>query len=114
MVNKILEPDNIDKSIKLHQIHGPMPSLPGSIVQTATDVVRVFAFEEDLQNDESSDAILNTLERWYHDYGSSYFYDWAKVLASARLRKLGLKVDANKTLATTEFTGYSFNTKGKN
>lgn len=114
MVNKILEPDNIDKSIKLHQIHGPMPSLPGSIDQTATDVDRVFAFEEDLQTDESSDAVLSTLELWYHDYGSSYFYDWAKVLASARLRKLGLKVDANKTLATTEFTGYSFNTRGKN
>jgi thymidylate synthase len=118
MVNKILEPKNVDKSIALHEMHGEMPALPGSVSETLSAIGDLFAFEEDLQTCESLDCAIESLDQWYpvqtfQNADSQYFEDWAKVLTSARLRKLELKEDASGVLANTEFTGYSFNTRGR-
>jgi thymidylate synthase len=114
MVNEILESKNSRRSLQMAEECGEMPKLPTDAAGTFADIGRLFAFEERLQECVTLDEIFGVLDQWYHPQpGSDYFHDWAKVLASSRARKLGSKYMSKEILKSTNFIGYSFNTRGK-
>ena len=116
MVESILDPSNVENSISMHKKHGPMPPLTGDMENIFDNVTRLCSFENELQNCDNALRIEDTLLKFYPagSYGSSKLSDWAIVLASARLRKLGLKKAASRLVCSTNFSGYNFNQKGVN
>ena len=114
MVEEILREENIEKSITLHRNNGPMPPLSGGIEDTFCNVEKLCSFEEELQSCEDALRVEDTLLKFYPSisHSSSKLGDWALILASARLRKLGLKHAATNMATKTSFKGYHFNQKG--
>ena len=116
MVENILDPANVENSLSMHRKHGPMPPISGDMENIFKNVGRLCSFENELQNCEDALRIEDTLLKFYPagSYGSTKLSDWAIVLASSRLRKLGLKKAASRLICSTNFSGYNFNQKGVN
>ena len=114
MVESIIAEPNVENSISMHRKHGPMPPINGGMENIFSNIEKLCNFELELQSCGDSLRIEDTLLKFYPagSYGSSKLSDWAIVLASARLRKLGLKKAATRLVCSTSFSGYNFNQKG--
>ncbi len=114
MVKSILEESNIEHSLSMHKNHGPMPPLCGDMENIFSNVERLCSLEEELQSCDDILRVEDTLLKFYPSglHSSPKLGDWALILASARLRKLGLKRASSNVAKSTSFTGYHFNQKG--
>lgn len=108
MAEKITRMGFVDESLNLQQINGPMPPLVGDIKEVQEKVAEVYEYEAQLQSCENLQDVIN-LHDLSQSFSDSMFRDFATILTSARLRKLGHKTDARVLSAQTDFSGYSFN-----
>lgn len=108
MVKEILDSDNVSTSISMHKKHGPMPPLTGDMHGIFLNIRDLSSFEAELQHCIEASYIEDLVMKHRHRISQS-FNDWAIVLASARLRKLGLREEARNMVNNTDFSGYCFN-----
>jgi|GEM_PF-457940 thymidylate synthase len=110
MAEKIIKPGYVNDSLLLQQKNGPMPPLVGSISVVQDKVDEIYTFEARLQDCESLQGVIDVYNL-SEVFSDSMFRDFATILTSARLRKLGYKKEARDLSAQTEFAGYSFNVR---
>ena len=72
-------------------------------------VKNVYEYEAHLQGCDTLTEIVKLYEGHNLEVTDPMFTDFATVLTSARLRKIGLKDEAREMMKTTCFNGYSFN-----
>ena len=114
MVENILEREN--RSIKLHEAHGPMPPLgPLNCKQWVLDgwIEKLMKAEKLVNTLASPYEVQQVINTYFEqsEVSDNIWSDWCRVLAAHRLRKLGFNSDANFIQNQTTFSGYSFNIK---
>ena len=105
MVESILSEENVVLSIKKQQEIGSMPQMRLGTQDVFWDIANMMSLEKKLQKSETIDDVRDVLET---SPKLEPFCDWTKVLASARLRKLGHRKEASDVLDSVEFAGYNF------
>ena len=105
MVSSILSEENVALSLKKQQELGGMPPARLGKNEVFCSIANLVLLEEKLQKSETVNEVSGALAS---DSKHGLFRDWAKVLASARLRKLGYKKEAGDVLGSVEFAGYNF------
>ena len=110
MAEEITRTGLVDESLNLQQINGPMPPLVGDIKEVQEKVAEIYEYESQLQRCENLQDVIN-LHDLSQSFSDSMFRDFATILTSSRLRKLGHKADARALSAQTSFSGYSFNVR---
>ncbi len=109
MAEKIIRSGYVNDSLLLQQKFGPMPALIGGKDVTFLKVRNVYKYEAHLQECDTFAEIVKLYEGYNLEVTDPMFTDFATVLTSARLRKIGLKDEAREMMKTTCFDGYSFN-----
>jgi hypothetical protein len=94
MVEKILHEDTLRDYRDVLE----MPSMPNNL-----PLGRLMSLENDIRN-LNDEQKLADFEMGLEDY----WKDWAKVLVSHRLQKLGKVELANQSLLSTSFEGYKY------
>ena len=109
MAEKIIRSGYVNDSLLLQQKFGPMPALIGNKSVTFLKVKNVYDYEAQLQKCNTFSEIVKLYEDYDLEVTDTMFTDFATVLTSSRLRKIGLKDEAREMMKTTRFHGYSFN-----
>ena len=93
-----------DEALMLQISRGDMPRL-----EENPPILGLMAFESKLRKAMTCHTIHNLLDNismsgTYKDL--NYWNDWAKILASHRLKKIGFTREANNMLRLTSYAGY--------
>jgi thymidylate synthase len=103
MVEEMLKDSAIQQSQMMQISRGEIPFM-GPVLP----IKEMMVFEKYLRTSDSSsqiDTLLGEID-FLDVEDISYWKDWGKILASHRLKKLGLKDEAIKMQNSTEFVGY--------
>ena len=106
MAEKMLRPENKAQALMNQISRGNMPPLMTNL----PPIQELFLFEEAIRKASSLSTIEDLLEELetidIHIEHLDYWMDWGKILASHRLKKLGLLKESDEVLNTTSYVGY--------
>lgn len=103
MAKAILTPTAISQA-KMQQIsRGMMPPM-----ESAPPVESMYSFEKQLRLDSNIEEIMESLNEFssMSSGGDNYWNDWAKILCSHRMKKVGLLKESKNMINSTAYVGY--------
>ena len=100
MVEDMLAEDSVRLARSLHAMHGPMPR-----VLDDPPIKGMFEYEGALRKEKDPKKILQSFQQFEESY-STYWVDWAKILAAHRMGKLKQSEEKTKLIKSTKFSGY--------
>ena len=103
MAATIIGEDNITQSSMYQISRGEMPKIPLDI-----PLQELYLFEKELRKsitEQQIDLLLDELS-CLDSEGLDFWLDWGKILASHRLKKMGLEHQSKTKLNSTSFVGY--------